>query len=103
MGRTDIVKVALGQHRQRRSIVDRKLLKDRMQMYVDSAVGEIELAPDFLVRQSFAYQLNDLAFALAQPGRKSSEGVRRAMLMPIPQFGVPRRDRQQFLPGCDLP
>src|SRR5260370_17305203 len=98
MGRTDIVKVALGQHRQRRSIVDRKLLKDPMQMYLDSAVGEIELAPDFLVRQSFAYQLNDLAFSLAHPGRNSSERVRRPMLMPIPQFAVPRPHRPQFLP-----
>jgi hypothetical protein len=37
-----------------------------MKMYLDSAVGKIELEPDFFVRRS--YQKNDLAFALGQPG-----------------------------------
>src|SRR5437879_11550997 len=96
-------RVALGQHRKHRSIVDRQLLIDPMQMYLDSAVGKTELAPDLLVRQSLAYQMNDLAFAVAQHGRKSPEGVRQTVLMAVPQFGVPRPDRQQFLPRCDLP
>ena len=55
-----------GQRREGRTVADCELLINVMQVDLDGTVGNIQLASDLLVRQSFGYQAHDLAFALGQ-------------------------------------
>jgi hypothetical protein len=72
---------------QRRSVVDCKLLKDAMQVDLDGALANVELASDLLVRQSFGYQMRNLAFTL---GHRNLHGG-------LPESG--RYDSTQALPS----
>src|SRR5262249_21535060 len=60
-----------GQESQRRSVMDRELLIDVMQMDLDRSVREVELAADFLIRETRTYEAHDLTFALSQRARES--------------------------------
>ena len=56
-------------YRERREhgpVADFKLLIDVMEVYLDSAVGDIQPAPDFLVRQPFGHQSHNLALTVRQ-------------------------------------
>ena len=59
-----------GQESQRCSVMDREFLIDVMQMDLDSSIREVELAPDFFVRETGTYQAHDFTFALSQRARK---------------------------------
>jgi hypothetical protein len=64
------VRLAPGQRGEGRSVVDRKLLIDTVQVDLDRALGNVELASDILVRPSFGNQMYDLAFTVGQRGRQ---------------------------------
>src|SRR5882757_4212954 len=80
------------QRRERRAVADGELLIDVMQMHLDGAVGDIELAPNLFVRQSFGDQMHNLTLALGQ---------HRQYVFSDDAAGG--RERQQSSAGCNLP
>ena len=60
------VLVQYGERREHGPVADFKLLIDVMEVHLDGAVGNIQPAPNFLVRQPFGHQGHDLALAVCQ-------------------------------------
>ena len=54
-----------GERREHCPVADFEFLIDVMEVLFDSAVGNIQPAPNFLVRQTFGYQAHDLVLSVS--------------------------------------
>ena len=63
---TRAVILRYGKRREHCPVADLKFLIDVMQVDLDGAVGNIQPAPNFLVRQPFGHQSHDLALAVRE-------------------------------------
>src|SRR5215470_10628581 len=62
--RGHIVILRDSERRERCSVTNVKFLKNVMKMHLDGAIRDVQSAANFLVRQSFGHQTNDLTLAV---------------------------------------
>ena len=91
-----------GQRCERCAIADRELLIDMMQMDLDRAVGNIQLASDLLVRQPFGYQAHDLTLSFGKH-REHIFGACVADGDILQAWGIGMCEWQQASASRDLP
>ncbi len=95
--------VRYGERREHRPVADFKLLINVMQVHLDGAVGNIQPAPYFLIRQPFRHQSHDLALAVCQHRRHLLRD-RDVPLLPLPRYSlIGGEQRRQPLAVRDLP
>src|SRR6266446_8641005 len=96
-----LMSFAICERREDCPVADCKLLKDVMEVLFDGAVGNIQPAPNFLVRQPSGHQTHDLSLAVCE----HLQGNLRDGVVPfLPRYGLIRGGPwQQPLAIGDLP
>src|SRR6266403_2494158 len=89
-----------GERREHCPVADFEFLIDVMEVLFDSAVGNIQPAPNFLVRQPFRHQTHDLSLAIFEHRQRI---IRDGDVPLLPRYGLSRGQRQQPPAIRDLP